>query len=302
MKKLINDLEKSKQESLLNTKSNQTYKNKSEPIENNNTNLKMKIENIKNSIFNFNKFSSDFKTRGGHKKNRLELNNSDYTEIETELNLNETKELDGHNDNNINNLVKTDLTKNKINKHFKEKQVETNHNHPNTGLECIITPQKEEFNNSIENTNKTLVEKSIFQKLVDFVEHEREKLENYKEVSGTKNNGSSTVSDIFNIVDIEEVEKQINNDVLNLPCIDAAEDNEGYYIPKLNEVINNEYLVSSIIGKGVFSCVLSVYKLGDKRNESALKILRNNELMRLSGEKEKAVLIKLNKGDPNGKN
>ena len=57
-------------------------------------------------------------------------------------------------------------------------------------------------------------------------------------------------------------------------------DDEGYYQPKVGEIINSRYRVKGVAGKGVFSCVV---KAADINNTSssvqeqmvAIKIIRN---------------------------
>jgi hypothetical protein len=36
----------------------------------------------------------------------------------------------------------------------------------------------------------------------------------------------------------------------------ASVDSEGYYLPRIGEIINERYRTTSIAGKGVFSCVV----------------------------------------------
>jgi serine/threonine-protein kinase PRP4 len=81
------------------------------------------------------------------------------------------------------------------------------------------------------------------------------------------------------------------------------EDTSGYYIPQVGELILDptrslRFRILSIRGKGVYSCVVEVQCL-ETREHFALKVLRNNEIMAKSGEKERKVLEKLNSADPN---
>jgi len=53
-----------------------------------------------------------------------------------------------------------------------------------------------------------------------------------------------------------------------------------YLGPKIGEVLNGQYQVLGIFGKGVFSNVVKAIELGQKdRKEFAIKILRNNDAM-----------------------
>ena len=73
-----------------------------------------------------------------------------------------------------------------------------------------------------------------------------------------------------------------------------VEDNKGYYVPQVGEVLldmdnRNRYKINTVKGKGVFSCVVEVQSM-DTDEKSAIKVLRNNEVMLKSGEKEIKVL------------
>jgi serine/threonine-protein kinase PRP4 len=79
-------------------------------------------------------------------------------------------------------------------------------------------------------------------------------------------------------------------------------DTEGYYQPKIGEIIKSKYKVHSLAGKGVFSCVVRAQVLEDLDKQVAIKILRTNyDVMRTSGEKEKQVVSLLNQTDPHDK-
>ncbi|KAH7649302.1 hypothetical protein FG379_002475 [Cryptosporidium bovis] len=77
-----------------------------------------------------------------------------------------------------------------------------------------------------------------------------------------------------------------------------CEDDEGYYVSYIGEVIGNKYKVcSNSIGKGVFSSVIKCTNL-NTRNEVAIKIIRLNDMMKSAGEKE-FEMLKLLRGIPN---
>lgn len=70
-------------------------------------------------------------------------------------------------------------------------------------------------------------------------------------------------------------------------------DVEGYYQPKIGEIIRNRYRVSGIAGKGVFSCVVKAFDSNAVKKEYeqvAIKIIRMYDIMRQSGEKEKEIV------------
>ncbi|KAG0257009.1 U4/U6 small nuclear ribonucleoprotein prp4 [Actinomortierella ambigua] len=87
----------------------------------------------------------------------------------------------------------------------------------------------------------------------------------------------------------------------NPTLVDNWDDAEGYYRFGHGEVLDGRYLVTSVLGKGVFS---SVVKARDNQNadaEVAIKILRNNEAMYKAGKKELDILKRLADNDPDDK-
>ena len=83
----------------------------------------------------------------------------------------------------------------------------------------------------------------------------------------------------------------------------ATVDQEGYYQPKIGEIIMDKYKVTEIAGKGVFSCVVRATVVSKDKtgmpDEVAIKIMRTKlEVMRTSGLKEKEIIGRLNQNDP----
>ncbi|KAF9156717.1 U4/U6 small nuclear ribonucleoprotein prp4 [Linnemannia schmuckeri] len=84
----------------------------------------------------------------------------------------------------------------------------------------------------------------------------------------------------------------------NPTLVDNWDDAEGYYRFGHGELLDGRYLVTSVLGKGVFS---SVVKAKDSKNgdeEVAIKILRSNEAMYKAGKKELDILKRLMDNDP----
>ncbi|KAF9099136.1 U4/U6 small nuclear ribonucleoprotein prp4 [Mortierella sp. AD031] len=87
----------------------------------------------------------------------------------------------------------------------------------------------------------------------------------------------------------------------NPTLVDNWDDAEGYYRFGHGELLDGRYLVTSVLGKGVFS---SVVKARDSKNgdvEVAIKILRSNEAMYKAGKKELDILSRLMANDPEDK-
>ncbi|KAJ3320146.1 Serine/threonine-protein kinase PRP4 [Boothiomyces sp. JEL0866] len=80
----------------------------------------------------------------------------------------------------------------------------------------------------------------------------------------------------------------INNKIEN--C-----DEEGYYKTIIGEKIH-DYVISSQLGKGVFS---TVFKATKDNQIYAIKIQRNNEIIKKAGEKEIKILKQLNQDENN---
>mmetsp|Transcript_118165 Transcript_118165/g.329532 ORF Transcript_118165/g.329532 Transcript_118165/m.329532 type:complete len:609 (-) Transcript_118165:767-2593(-) len=84
---------------------------------------------------------------------------------------------------------------------------------------------------------------------------------------------------------------------------DDWDDQEGYYLAKVGEVLDGRYLVhETVCGRGVFS---NVVKARDRRQEGAppvaIKIIRSNDMMKKAAEKEIEILQKLNTTDKGDK-
>jgi serine/threonine protein kinase len=86
--------------------------------------------------------------------------------------------------------------------------------------------------------------------------------------------------------------------VLNQPSM--LEDATGYYTPQQDEILYEKYKVIGFCGKGIFSNVVKVVDINNKK-EYAVKIIRAIDVMLISGEKERSILKKLNEVDKYGK-
>lgn len=75
-------------------------------------------------------------------------------------------------------------------------------------------------------------------------------------------------------------------------------DGEGYYKTRIGELIGERYLVKGAIGKGVFSTVLSCQDTqADGNRIVAIKMIRNNDLMRKAAQKEVELLQDISSKD-----
>ncbi|GLE03879.1 hypothetical protein PINS_up012790 [Pythium insidiosum] len=83
-----------------------------------------------------------------------------------------------------------------------------------------------------------------------------------------------------------------------------CDDPEGYYQPTTGEVLNGTYRVLGAVGKGVFSTVLRCQRLAnndDSPSFVAIKLIRNNEVMREAAQLEVRILTELAERDPRDK-
>jgi len=84
------------------------------------------------------------------------------------------------------------------------------------------------------------------------------------------------------------------------------DDEEGYYIPKIGEVMGDRYLIqeSAVCGTGVFSNVLKAKDQQAAHGEPttvAIKVMRRNDMMTKAAEKEVEILERLNATDRRNK-
>lgn len=88
------------------------------------------------------------------------------------------------------------------------------------------------------------------------------------------------------------------------------DDSEGYYKARIGEVIADRYRTLGIVGKGVFSTVLKCLDLkSDRRNADddqpmeavAIKLIRNNDVMKKAADKERSILQAIRERDPENK-
>jgi serine/threonine-protein kinase PRP4 len=87
---------------------------------------------------------------------------------------------------------------------------------------------------------------------------------------------------------------------LDVSMMDNWDDSEGYYAVRLGELINGRYHVHQNLGKGMFS---SVVRATDTQTGGpvAVKIIRQNAVMRKAGMKEIGILEQLREADPEQK-
>ncbi|KAF2432806.1 kinase-like protein, partial [Tothia fuscella] len=85
--------------------------------------------------------------------------------------------------------------------------------------------------------------------------------------------------------------------VLAAGLLDNWDDPEGYYKIIQGELLNNRYLVKEQLGKGVFANVVRAMD-NETNTLVAIKVVRNNDIMRKAGLKEIDYLEKLNEADP----
>ncbi|KAL4210791.1 kinase-like protein [Rhizopus microsporus] len=86
----------------------------------------------------------------------------------------------------------------------------------------------------------------------------------------------------------------------NPSLTDNWDDAEGYYSTRIGEVLDGRYRVLTNLGRGVYSSV--VRAKDEKTNEEvAIKLIRSNETMYKSGQKEVTFLKKLMEADPDNK-
>jgi len=110
--------------------------------------------------------------------------------------------------------------------------------------------------------------------------------------------------DIFND-DVQEAAAAVEDAVDEAAMMDRGDnydDKEGYYAHRVGDVLNDRYKVLGSFGKGVFSTVMRCVDMRSPTGlEVAIKVQRNNEMMRRAGEKEIMYLQELTRNDPESK-
>lgn len=189
---------------------------------------------------------------------------------------------------------------------------------PGTNEDCLSLENNsqsitQDHNNN--NNNAFITNKEQQESFLKYIDLERDLLikeeqgscslyNNHIEMNAkdTTNNQSPLTPDMFGDDPIEEKQhrnKKNNTQTINLSFYNQKE-SIGYYIPQLNEIIYSKYKVIGLCGKGVFSSVVKVLDFFNNI-EYALKIIRNIDIMKNSGDKERAIISLLNKEDLEGK-
>uniref|UniRef100_A0A183BM46 Serine/threonine-protein kinase PRP4 homolog n=1 Tax=Globodera pallida TaxID=36090 RepID=A0A183BM46_GLOPA len=78
---------------------------------------------------------------------------------------------------------------------------------------------------------------------------------------------------------------------------DNWDDTEGYYRVRIGEQLDGRYRVYGYTGAGVFGNVVRATDTHRSNSKVAIKIIRNNDMMRKTGVRELEVLKKLNEAD-----
>ncbi|GAB9463515.1 Cmgc/dyrk/prp4 protein kinase [Globisporangium polare] len=117
--------------------------------------------------------------------------------------------------------------------------------------------------------------------------------------------------DMFSMAELDDVEMSTAGPGVSAPTVSEVnlqsncDDAEGYYNTTVGEVLNNTYRVLGVVGKGVFSTVLRCARIAaSKENELdvvAIKLIRNNEIMRDAAQTEVNLLKELSERDPRDK-
>lgn len=156
-----------------------------------------------------------------------------------------------------------------------------------------------------EQKDKTINDKNISNENKLIKEEEQLKvkdnlnIENSFKKSEKFDDTESPFEDIFSSSPVKKKEEIKKVDKLDLGITNKTE-SIGYYIPKLNDLINNRYKVTGVCGKGAFSSVVKVVDI-ISNIEYALKVIRSIDVMKVSGQREKEFMVLLNQEDKEGK-
>lgn len=87
------------------------------------------------------------------------------------------------------------------------------------------------------------------------------------------------------------------NDITTAALKDNWDDTDGYYRVRIGEQLDGRYRVYGYTGAGVFGSVVRATDTSRANSKVAIKIIRNNDMMRKTGVRELEVLKKLNEAD-----
>lgn len=118
--------------------------------------------------------------------------------------------------------------------------------------------------------------------------------------------------DMFSMAELDDATMPASLGVSALTVTEASmqancDDAEGYYTTTVGEVLNGTYRVLGVVGKGVFSTVLRCARVAAPPPSSAeldvvaIKLIRNNEVMRDAAQTEIRLLRELAERDPRDK-
>ncbi|TKR77259.1 hypothetical protein L596_018266 [Steinernema carpocapsae] len=96
---------------------------------------------------------------------------------------------------------------------------------------------------------------------------------------------------------LEQPSTIVTHQTANSSLKDNWDDHEGYYRVRIGEVIDGRYRVFGFTGAGVFGSVVRATDSLNGESRVAVKIIRNNEIMRKTGMRELELLRKLNEAD-----
>lgn len=115
--------------------------------------------------------------------------------------------------------------------------------------------------------------------------------------------------DMFSMAELGDAAMPTSPHVSALTVTEASlqsncDDAEGYYTATVGEVLNGTYRVLGVVGKGVFSTVLRCARVAPSATEPnavAIKLIRNNDVMRDAAQTEVQLLRELAARDPRDK-
>lgn len=111
------------------------------------------------------------------------------------------------------------------------------------------------------------------------------------------NNGRNSAYSNRDNAGVTNVTHAVGAQKLDETMLDSWADTEGYYRIMIGELLDSRYAVQSILGKGVFSAVVKAIDQ-DSGESVAIKVIRNNDVMRKAGLQEIRLLEQLMAADP----
>uniref|UniRef100_A0AAV1TRR7 non-specific serine/threonine protein kinase n=1 Tax=Peronospora matthiolae TaxID=2874970 RepID=A0AAV1TRR7_9STRA len=181
---------------------------------------------------------------------------------------------------------------------------------------CVVTPVDIPVQATVVKEDKqeleTVISKNLAMEMLEPVETTSLSLHR---LSGAAEDTSADEFDMFSMAALDDQDDAMNGSngvaavsVEEVSLQSNCDDADGYYSTTIGEVLDGKFRVLGAVGKGVFSTVLRCQCItplqaanGEALSVVAIKIIRNNDVMRDAAHTELKLLKELGERDPRDK-